>query len=235
MAWQETASGNARRRGCRGAAVRGAPIGGGGVCRWCLWARRAASMEAISAACRSVCTEPGRSASLWSRRGTDVATLMRRSTSHRIRERSAPGRGPSRGGRFVRKTPDPWGGLPPTRRRCRGWWAPPTRPSASRARPSRPRLSSSRRTSRSLPGTNAGVTWPRARESTLGVPWSLRRMTKRPPWAWPARRRARLAAARSASRPQPRQDASRRRWRLSCSRAGLQWSRPGAPPPTERT
>jgi hypothetical protein len=52
-----------------------------------------------------------------------------------VRERSAICRGPSRGGRVVRKKPEPFGVWTPTKRRCKGCLARPTRTSASTVRP----------------------------------------------------------------------------------------------------
>ena len=50
-------------------------------------------------------------------------------------------------------------------------------------RPSRARRWSSRRASRSVPGTPAGVTWPRARGAPWGGPWAWRRRPHRTPAA----------------------------------------------------
>ena len=110
----------------------------------------------------------------------------------------------------------------------------PTRTAASRARPSRTRVSASRRASRSVPGQPAWVTWPRARASPVGFPVSCSRMTQRPCEVSHARRRARLASARSASTPSPRHESSLGRGGRSWSRAGLPRDRTGAPPPPER-
>ena len=59
----------------------------------------------------------------------------------------------------------------------------PAGTSASMARPSRTRISASRRASRSVPGKHSWVTCPRARESTVGFQLSFRRITKRTSWA----------------------------------------------------
>ena len=62
----------------------------------------------------------GRSASIASRRCTDVSSCMLSSTSQRTRDRSATCRGPRWGGRFVRKKPDPWASEPhEAERQCR--------------------------------------------------------------------------------------------------------------------
>ena len=59
----------------------GAPTCVGRVWRLWVWARRAARIDAMSEACSSVFREQGRSASIASRRCTDLSSLMLSSTS----------------------------------------------------------------------------------------------------------------------------------------------------------
>jgi hypothetical protein len=149
--------------------------------------------EAMREACKRVFSVHGCAASIASSRLTDVSSRLLSSTSQRTRERSATCRGPIRGGSLVRKQPYPVGLWTPTRRRSRAWRPRPTGPSASMVRPSRTRMSSARRASKSLPGKHSWVICPRARESTLGFQGSCRRITHRTLWAAPACSRARLA------------------------------------------